>query len=335
VQAGHVRVSVVGTVFTVRRTEGEVDVEVIEGVVRVTDGDAETTLRAGERRVFRASDAVGAALPPSTSAVALAPEAGEGSELEESVTAPRVLPREDPTEDPAEETPAEETAPDGDSPDDAAHSAWTALAEEGRFDEGYALLLQDREVLRSDDIETLMEAADCARHSGHPAESLAYLFRAREVGGRAILARRWCPSRWGASSCPSSTARAKRPRSSPGPASSLRAARSPPMRWHVRWKRGPRAATPAEREPARKSTFRPIRPASTPMRCDSMEDWNRAQRAIGLGVLIALTPAALAAQDAPAGLPQVSLTIEGGCTTLDEAGDHPGARAWSCAASRR
>jgi transmembrane sensor len=182
VQAGHVRVSVVGTVFTVRRTEGEVDVEVIEGVVRVTDGDAETTLRAGERRVFRASDAVGAALPPSTSAVALAPEAGEGSELEESVTAPRVLPREDPTEDPAEETPAEETAPDGDSPDDAAHSAWTALAEEGRFDEGYALLLQDREVLRSDDIETLMEAADCARHSGHPAESLAYLFRAREVG---------------------------------------------------------------------------------------------------------------------------------------------------------
>lgn len=50
-----------------------------------------------------------------------------------------------------------------------------------------------------------------------------------------------------------------------------------------------------------------------------MEDWNRAQRAIGLGVLIALTPAALAAQDAPAGLPQVSLTIEGGCTTLDEA----------------
>lgn len=50
-----------------------------------------------------------------------------------------------------------------------------------------------------------------------------------------------------------------------------------------------------------------------------MEDWNRAQRAIGLGVLIALTPAALEAQDAPADLPQVSLTIDAGCTTLDEA----------------
>lgn len=201
VQAGHVRVSVVGTVFTIRRTDGEVDVEVIEGVVRVTDADAETTLRAGERRVFRSSDAVGAALPPSTSAAAAAlaamTEAGEGSEPEEAVAAPRVLPREDPTEeDPAEETPAEETgyeetgdeetgdetAPEEDASDDAAHAGWTALAEEGRFDEGYALLLQDREVLRSDDIETLMEAADCARHSGHPAESLAYLFRAREVG---------------------------------------------------------------------------------------------------------------------------------------------------------
>lgn len=187
VQAAHVTVSVVGTIFVVERLENgarpDVTVEVVEGTVRVAGEGFSVLLRAGERRVFRGADAVAVADPvtvalpheaaPERSPVAVAPVARV---RRRAVVAPDgVAPG---TTGPVEE----EVSAGALEPETAPLAPWRALADEGRFDEGYALLLSDRDVLRSDQVEILLLAADCARLSGHPAESLAYLRRALEVG---------------------------------------------------------------------------------------------------------------------------------------------------------
>jgi transmembrane sensor len=166
VQARHLTITVVGTVFTVALGDPEITVEVLEGVVHVTGDGDEVVLGAGDRRTFD-----GAPRPASAASTALG--ASETVEVASSGTRPS---RE---RGPAEARDVPEAVPEAGGDETV---AWRTLADEGRFDEGYALLLVDRNVLRADDIETLMLAADCARLSGHPAESLAYLHRAMTVG---------------------------------------------------------------------------------------------------------------------------------------------------------
>ncbi|MFO0683678.1 MAG: FecR domain-containing protein [Sandaracinus sp.] len=196
VQAGLTTVSVVGTRFVVRREGDGAVVEVQEGRVHVTwspDGDA--YVAAGERGVFpRAMPLVATATATTAAPGALGTESVElappVSTTEPSPSARAEPPRPHRPEHapaapqpeglaaaPPEETPAPEIAPPSPT-----RPAWRALADEGRFDDGYAMLLADRTALASDDVESLMAAADCARLSGHPGEALAYLHRASEVG---------------------------------------------------------------------------------------------------------------------------------------------------------
>lgn len=197
VQAGLTTVSVVGTRFVVRREGDGAVVEVQEGRVHVTwspDGDA--YVAAGERGVFpRAMPIVATAtatgpstpvapgpalVPPTTGTEAVAPAAPLPSTERPRPHRPEHAPR-SPEPQGVEPAPPEETAEPEIGPAPA-RPAWRALADEGRFDDGYAMLLADRAALASDDVETLMAAADCARLSGHPGEALAYLHRASEVG---------------------------------------------------------------------------------------------------------------------------------------------------------
>ena len=147
VEAGPVEVSVVGTVFDVLRRERLVEVVVTEGRVRVAWDGGEAFVSAGQRGVFpRATPSASA----QTSAEA-EPEVEAQPEAEVAVRSRRRRP---------------------------AGPTWADLAREDRFDEGWELLVADRSVMRSDDIEDLLVAADVARQSGHLAEAVPYLERA-------------------------------------------------------------------------------------------------------------------------------------------------------------
>ncbi|AKF10154.1 VgrG protein [Sandaracinus amylolyticus] len=213
VRAGTVAVSVIGTVFTVRREGSGAAVEVDQGRVRVEwEPGARIELGAGERGAF--PTAAAAELEPSPTIVpaAVARQTVAPRSVAEETVAPetiapetvvpetiarqtiasdsiaretidRVRDRRDAparAAEPAAVAPPEVVEPATPEPD--ARPAWRAHAEQGRYDEGYALLLLDPTVLRGDDVDTLIVAADCARLSGHPAEALAYLRRALDVG---------------------------------------------------------------------------------------------------------------------------------------------------------
>ena len=174
VRAGQVMVSVVGTVFTVRRVGDGAEVSVDEGRVHVEwDPDGQVALGPGEHGVFptaRETVPERETVPPIEAPTVEPDEPSVDPVVTSHPVAPRPRVREPDAPVAPEPTPEPELR------------GWRALADQGRFDEGYALLLTDRDVLPSRDVESLMQAADCARLSGHPAESMAYLRRALQVG---------------------------------------------------------------------------------------------------------------------------------------------------------
>lgn len=156
VQVGDAEVSVVGTRFVVSRTDrANMRVDVEEGRVRVRHWNegrmSETFLSAGE----------------SLDAATVRVESEQRS-LEERSPEEHALAE---VEEPQVRTTPRETRP---APREAA--TWTALAEEGRFDEAYTALLV--EGVDNEDVGDLLLAADAARLSGHREQAVGFL---REV----------------------------------------------------------------------------------------------------------------------------------------------------------
>lgn len=172
VQVGDAEVTVVGTRFVLsRKSRANMRVDVEEGRVRVRhwiDGRmGETFLNAGE------------SLDASTVRVELEHRSLEGRSLEERSLEERSLEgrslagvRIPPT---VEEPPVRTRREPRPAPREAV-STWTALAEEGRFDEAYTALLV--EGVDNEDVGDLLLAADAARLSGHREQAVAFL---REV----------------------------------------------------------------------------------------------------------------------------------------------------------
>ena len=143
VQAGPVRVTVVGTAFTVERRDAGVRVSVRRGRVR-TEANGETaTLGAGEQRWFATPAAP--ASPP-------------------EVIAP---------------VPAPARAATGAGSARRATARWQLLAQRGDFGRAYQLLGRPGEKPR-DDVEELLLAADVARRSNHFAAAVPYYDRVIE-----------------------------------------------------------------------------------------------------------------------------------------------------------
>lgn len=137
VEAGEYHVTVVGTVFAVEHFERHVEVSVVEGTVRVEGPTGTRVLTTGEEASFEAS--------------------GETAKLEQPAPAeggPRAL---------------HKKARPGDRP------SWRSLSKNGDYDAAYALISQGTEV--DNDPAALMDAADAARLSGHPAGAVKYLER--------------------------------------------------------------------------------------------------------------------------------------------------------------
>jgi transmembrane sensor len=164
-------IEVVGTAFTVTRSERQVRVEVHKGVVLVR----------GERvpeRVQRLT-------------------AGQHLELMEeptpaAVPSPEPVPAPEPPAPAVQESPAPTPAPS--APAQAQTESWRAAAAKGDHASAYARLgdagLQ-REARKARDIDTLMMLADVARQSGHPqqaAEMLEQAMREHPRDSRAGLA---------------------------------------------------------------------------------------------------------------------------------------------------
>lgn len=142
VAAGQVLVEVLGTVFTVDRSQpGRVLVAVEEGTVRVAwgEGAGSRLLHAGDRGEF-ADDGAGELSAPASEPGSEPPTAGTAR-----------LP----------------AAPSG---------AWRELARAGHYGAAYLALQRDRRALR-DDPNDLMLAADVARLSRHPEDAVAPLQR--------------------------------------------------------------------------------------------------------------------------------------------------------------
>lgn len=149
VDAGQVRVQVIGTTFSVARHRDRAEVEVTEGTVRVIWPDGDQVLTAGQRGWFP-------------------PEAGEAE---------------------AGETEAGETEAGGSEPTPVSRSqrvavsppavpGWRELARDEDYEASYAALKKDRgrgTAPRS--ASDLMLAADVARLSLHPAEAVRLLSR--------------------------------------------------------------------------------------------------------------------------------------------------------------
>jgi len=151
VSAAGVQIEVVGTAFTVTRTESQVQVLVTEGKVRVRAGERESLLSAGDQGVFSAAP-VGARAPlevveedATEEVMAVVPEA----------TTPRTPKRIVKRVNPA--------------------ATWRALAEQGDFGTAWTALQQ--EGAPDDEPGDLLRAADVARLSGHPGASVVPLRR--------------------------------------------------------------------------------------------------------------------------------------------------------------
>ena len=147
VQAGPVRVTVVGTAFTVERRDAGVRVSVRRGRVQTEANGQTATLGAGEQRWFATPAAP--ASPP-------------------EVIAPLPAPA------PA---PARAAAGAGSARREPAR--WRLLAQRGDFSRAYQLLGRPGEKPR-DDVEELLLAADVARRSNHFAAAVPYYDRVIE-----------------------------------------------------------------------------------------------------------------------------------------------------------
>jgi transmembrane sensor len=157
VSVGAVEVEVIGTAFTLTRSEGAVTVDVTEGRVRVRTGPRETLLSAGEKGQFSLQ-------PLPAQAAAPEPEPQPAVAEEPAVEEPS---------DTAPETPAATPRP----PTRPTRKAvtWRALAEKGEFSRAWTAL--QGEGAPRDEPGDLLAAADVARLSGHPEASLAPLQR--------------------------------------------------------------------------------------------------------------------------------------------------------------
>jgi transmembrane sensor len=158
VDAGRVGITVVGTKFSVERQGERTAVAVQAGKVRVAWERGEQLLNPGERGVF----------PPFEMAVELTPPQGPVAGASESPPAqPRVAP-------PRRAADSRGTAEHGEGA-----AACRALADRGRPDGAAS-------------VDDLLLAADEARTSGHPADSVRYLERALALhqgeGRRAVVA---------------------------------------------------------------------------------------------------------------------------------------------------
>lgn len=147
VDAGNVQVAVLGTVFDVEHAVGagaaRVRVAVVEGRVQVTAADGVHFVGAGEAAWF--GDA--GVLPVEPEAVA-----------DEHVRAPR-----------------SHRATHKDLGALGAKASWRSLSQEGDYELAYSSLSSGAVV--EDDPAALMDAADAARLSGHPAAAIGYLRR--------------------------------------------------------------------------------------------------------------------------------------------------------------
>jgi transmembrane sensor len=138
-------VEVIGTAFTVERSERSVRVAVEHGVVRVTRGEESATLGAGEARSFE-----------------LTPPEEKGAQTAET-------PEDAPPDDLADAgAMAQRTTAGG--------KEWRHLAREGDFEGAYRVLQRQKHTVRDEPGDLMLEA-DIARMSGHPSEAIAPLRR--------------------------------------------------------------------------------------------------------------------------------------------------------------
>jgi transmembrane sensor len=137
VEAGAVRVVVLGTRFRVQRVDGErTRVSTIRGLVRVEWEGGSSEVGAGEEGVF----------PP-----------------EELAAVEEVVPEPEPEPEP--EAPR------------VAHRDWRELAQAGGYEEAYSIIEARGASAVRDEVDDLLLAADAARLSGRGARALPYLER--------------------------------------------------------------------------------------------------------------------------------------------------------------
>lgn len=187
VDAEDVRVTVVGTEFVVAHETDEIEVDVLEGRVRVEAGDEDRLLRAGDRARFAAHATASASVEAPIEAIAVGGANGANGANGETTVATEdepVVGR--PTREPARTVTASDGASNGNAAPRATGreatparedtTSWRALAEEGDFDAAWTALSAADDV-RTTDVGDLMLAADAARLSGHPNEAVTYLRR--------------------------------------------------------------------------------------------------------------------------------------------------------------
>lgn len=151
IEAGPVRVVVVGTLFSVARVGEKARVRVIEGHVRVSWGaqrPVERDLYAGDEGLY----------PDEMRPVSPAVEAVDAAEVVKVPT--------------PESRPVHRRAEARSKPS----AEWRRLAHDGGYREAYELIAAAPSAVR-DDVDDLLLAADAARLSGHSARALPYLER--------------------------------------------------------------------------------------------------------------------------------------------------------------
>lgn len=175
VQAGEVSVAVVGTEFVVERRGSSAWVSVARGKVRVSWGEGDALLTAGQSGLFPRSGSPGEALT--------APEARLDGDLR--------------GDGPRDSGDRDRETRNGESPDDRASEDRAAPAERAqqarqmyrshvarRDYPGAFAVLSHNPVLAGDTVEELLVAADVARLSNHPAQAVPYLQRILREHGR-------------------------------------------------------------------------------------------------------------------------------------------------------
>ncbi|HMJ10168.1 MAG TPA: FecR family protein, partial [Polyangiaceae bacterium] len=158
VRAGTATVTVLGTVFEVALRGDELQVTVERGRVRVEHGAREHVLDAGEQLTWSVR-AVPSKPPP---APALPESPAQDARRASAKPAVKT----------ARETPAA----------DARKSDWRELAVRKQYDAAYELLSASGFAAVGNDAGDLLLAADVARLSGHPADAVAPLQRATQLG---------------------------------------------------------------------------------------------------------------------------------------------------------
>lgn len=190
VDAEDVRVTVVGTEFVVAHETDEIEVDVLEGRVRVEAGDEDRLLRAGDRARFAAHATASASVEAPIEAIAVGGTNGangaNGANGETTVATEDEPVVGRPTREPTRTVTASDGASNGNAAPRATGreatparedtTSWRALAEEGDFDAAWTALAAADDV-RTTDVGDLMLAADAARLSGHPNEAVTYLRR--------------------------------------------------------------------------------------------------------------------------------------------------------------